>query len=225
MDPIREINERTNLALKITNALGYNLPPPFLFGKSIVIDPALKKSDYDNVLSSDLEFVDPELNTDDYDKDKFDAKYGKNFESTLFLVPVKLRLNSEAENGGFQLPLDPLVSISGKNIIRRRYVAKSKMRGSIKETWSQDDYEITIAGLLQNEDQGYLNDDIFTLREYLEATESVHIICDLLNNVFKITRIAIESYDFPFTKGIENQAFTIKAYSDDNYQLLEENNV
>jgi hypothetical protein len=190
------------LALKITSALGYNMPPPFLFGKSVVVDP--------------------ELNKGDYNKDKFDAKYGKNFESTLFLVPVKLRLNSESENGGFQLPLDPLISISGKNIIRRRYVAKSKMRGSIKETWSQDDYEITIAGLLQNEDQGYLNDDIFTLREYLEAAESVHIVCDLLNNVFDITRIAIESYDFPFTKGMENQAFTIKAYSDDNYQLLEE---
>jgi hypothetical protein len=202
MDPIKIINEKTNLALKITNALGYNMPLPFLFGKSVVVDPA--------------------LNVSDYNKEKFDAKYGKNFESTLFLVPVKLRLNSESESGGFQLPLDPLISISGKNIIRRRYVAKSKMRGSIKETWSQDDYEITIAGLLQNEDQGYLNDDIFTLREYLEAAESVHIICDLLNNVFDITRIAIESYDFPFTKGIENQAFTIKAYSDDNYQLLEE---
>ena len=202
MDPLRIIDEKTNLALKITNALGYNLPPPFLFGKSVVVDP--------------------ELGALDYNKEEFDAKYGKNFESTLFMVPVKLRLGRESRDGGFQLPLDPLISISGKNIIRRRYVAKSKMRGSIKETWSQDDYEITIAGLLQNEDQGYLNDDIFMLREYLEAAESVHIICDLLNNVFEITRIAIESYDFPFTKGIENQAFTIKAYSDDNYQLLEE---
>jgi hypothetical protein len=158
----------------------------------------------------------------DYDKDKFDAEYGKNFESTVFLVPVKLRLEAHGEKGGYQLPLDPLISISGKNIIRRRYVAKSKMRGSIKERWSQDDYEITIAGLLQNEDQEYMNDDIFMLREILEAPEAVHIVCDLLNNVFDITRIAIESYDFPFTKGMENQAFTIKAYSDDHYQLLEE---
>ena len=202
MDPVKLVNEKTNLALKITNALGYNIPPPFLFGKSVVVDPELNKSDYN--------------------KEKFDARYGKNFESTLFVVPVKLRLDNEAENGGFQLPLDPLISISGKNIIRRRYVAKSKMRGSIKETWSQDDYEITIAGLLQNEDQQYLNDDILTLTKYLEAAESVHIVCDLLNNVFDITRIAIESYGFPFTKGIENQTFTIKAYSDDNYQLLEE---
>ncbi|MDR0206041.1 MAG: DUF6046 domain-containing protein [Bacteroidales bacterium] len=202
MDPVRVVNEKTNLAMKITNALGYNTPPSFLFGKSVVLDPELNKSDYS--------------------KDRFDAKYGKNFESTLFLVPVKLRLNSESENAGFQLPLDPLISISGKNIIRRRYVAKSKMRGSIKETWSQDDYEITIAGLLQNEEQGCLNDDIITLREYLESAESIHIICDLLNNVFDIRRIAIESYDFPFTKSVENQAFTIKAYSDDNYQLLED---
>jgi hypothetical protein len=203
MDPIREINERTNLALKITNALGYNMPSAFLFGKSVVVDPA--------------------LNTSDYNEDKFQAQYGKNFESTLFLVPVRLRLISESADGGFQLPLDPLISVSGKNIIRRRYVAKSKMRGSIKETWSQDDYEITIAGLLQNnEDPDCVNWEMFRLRDYLEAPESVHIVCDLLNNVFEITRIAIESYDFPFTKGMENQAFTIKAYSDDNYQLLEE---
>jgi hypothetical protein len=203
MDPVRLINEKTNLALQITNALGYNLPPSFLFGKSVVVDAAWHLADYD--------------------REKFNDRYGKNFEGTLFLVPVKLRLEREGESGGFQLPLDPLISISGKNIIRRRYVAKSKMRGSIKETWSQDDYEITIAGLLQNDAQGELNDDIFRLREYLEAAESVHIVCDLLNNVFEITRIAMESYDFPFTKGMENQAFTIKAYSDDNYQLLEEN--
>jgi hypothetical protein len=140
----------------------------------------------------------------------------------LFLVPVKLRLNNESEIDGFQLPLDPLISISGKNIIRRRYVAKSKMRGSIKETWSQDDYEITIAGLLQNDNPEWLNADIFDLTRYLEAAEAIHVTCDLLNNVFNITRIAIESYEFPFTKGMENQAFTIKAYSDDNYQLLEQ---
>jgi len=203
VDPVRVFEEKTNLALKITNALGYKIPPPFLFGKSVVIDP--------------------EFNKHDYDKDRFDARYGKNFENIVFMCPVKLRLDSESEDGGFQIPSDPLISISGKNIIRRRYVAKSKMRGSIKETWSQDDYEITIVGLLQNDDQGYLSDDIFLLREYLEAAESVHIVCDLLNNVFDITRIAIESYEFPFTKGLENQAFTIKAYSDDNYQLLEEN--
>ena len=98
------------------------------------------------------------------------------------------------------------------------------MRGSIKETWSQDDYEITISGILQGEDLFKDKDTghIATLRKYLEAQEAIHITCDLLNNVFDIQRICIESYDFPFTKGLENQAFTIKAYSDDNYQLLEE---
>jgi len=202
MDAIREIHERTNLALRITNALGYSMPPAFLFGKSVVVDPELGESDYNS--------------------DRFDAKYGKNFEGTLFLVPVKFRLDSESSDGGFWLPLDPLLSVSGKNIIRRRYVAKSRMRGSIKETWSQDDYEITIAGVLQDDDRECLEDYILRLRGYLEASEAVHITCDLLNNVFGIMRVAIESYDFPFTKGMENQAFTIKAYSDDNYQLLEE---
>ena len=202
MDTVQLINEKTNLALKITNALGYNLPPPFLFGKSVVVDPDLGKSDYD--------------------KKAFNEKYGSTPEDMVFLVPVKLRLDKEKEDKGFWLPLDPLISVSGKNIIRRRYVAKSKMRGSIKETWSQDDYEVTIAGLIQGDDQDDVHKRVKKLRKYLEAAEAIHVTCDVLNNAFKIHRIAVESYDFPFTKGMENQAFTIKAYSDDNYQLLEE---
>ena len=47
MDPVKQIYEKTNLALKITNALGYNMPPPFLFGKSAVVDPEFNKGDFD----------------------------------------------------------------------------------------------------------------------------------------------------------------------------------
>jgi len=203
MDPIQFIHEKTNLALKITNALGYNIPPAFLLGKSVVPDAGLLLPDYDGTL--------------------FNEKYKEYYDDTLFLVPVSLKLLSESDNQYWQLPLDPLVSISGKNIIGRRYVAKSKMRGSIKETWSQDDYEISIAGLLMGEITLKEDGVVSKLKKYLEASEPSSIKCDLLNNVFEIYTIAIESYDFPFTKGMENQAFTIKAYSDDNYQLLEGN--
>ena len=39
-------------------------------------------------------------------------------------------------------------------------------------------------------------------------------------NGAQITRIAIESFSFPHTAGAENQQFSIKAYSDDDFSLL-----
>lgn len=144
--------------------------------------------------------------------------------STYYQVPLTLRLSSEKNTAGFTLPIDPLLSISCKNIITRRYVSKSDMRGSIKESWSQDDYEITIAGILMGFDDEYgttnVDDYIREMIRYCEAKESVGVVCDLLNNVFDITHISIQSYDFPFTKGLNNQAFQIKCCSDDSHSLI-----
>ena len=52
--------------------------------------------------------------------------------SALFQCPVKFRLSTENEDGGFVLPVDPVMSINQRNIIVRRNVAKSAMRGTIK---------------------------------------------------------------------------------------------
>lgn len=38
--------------------------------------------------------------------------------------------------------------------------------------------------------------------------------------LFSIDRLVIESFDFPFTSGPGNQAYTIGAVSDDIYKLL-----
>ena len=128
-----------------------------------------------------------------------------------FVLPVK--------GFAYTFPLEPLVSVSGANKIVRRYVAKSKRRGSIKELWSQDDYTITIGGVLTVDSQ------FCELKDVLEccvAEESIKMICPFTQEAFGITHIAIESYDFPFTKGTENYQFTIKGYSDEAYSLLEE---
>jgi hypothetical protein len=193
MNPLQVLYDKTNLALQITNALGYSVPPPFLFSKSIV-----------KYSSGQVSFS--EANEYSY------------------IVPLTLRLDSEAEGTGFKLPLDPIISVSCKNIIKRRYVAKSSVqnRGSIKETWSIDDYEIQISGVFINEDLNLLEQNLRKLRAYCESGESIHITCGLLLDVYNIKRIVIESFDFPHTPGVENQAFTIKALSDETYQLLEE---
>lgn len=121
----------------------------------------------------------------------------------------------------FQFPIDPFISVSFKNIITRRSVAKGDKRGTVKERWTEDDAEINISGVLIADDDHY-PDDVFTLQKYFETRQAIGAECRVLNDL-GITSIVIESFDLPFTKGVENQAFTIKAYSDDVFNLLIEN--
>lgn len=120
----------------------------------------------------------------------------------------------------FLLPFEPLVSVSGKNVIARRKVAKAKECGTIKERWSRDDYEVTIQGVLTSEDRrkypsGYMRKllHLFQQRQALEVEQAVLA-------VFGIRYLAIESVNFPHTKGLENQNYEIKAYSDTPINLL-----
>lgn len=190
-NPVQLLNDASSISLKnLTNAIGYSLP-----------------------IKTGSEITDK--------VDEFVSKRAK-LNSTFFQVPIVLRLSTEPEDGGFKFPLDPVVSISGKNIITRRYVNKSSRPGSVKEQWSQDDWDITISGVLtSDQDDDYTVEEFLqSLKKYCDAKESVAIVCGYLNEVYNINYITIESYDFPFTKGIQNQSFTLKCYSDESYNLL-----
>lgn len=118
----------------------------------------------------------------------------------------------------FSFPIDPFISVSFKNIITRRSVAKGNKRGTVKERWTEDDAEINISGVLISEN-GLYPGDTLKLQEYFETRQAIKVECRLLNDL-DITSIVIDSFELPFTKGTENQAFTIKAYSDDVFNLL-----
>lgn len=133
-------------------------------------------------------------------------------------MPLRLKRSSDRE--WFTFPVEPLVSISGKNIITRRTVAKSKEQGTVKERWSQDDYDVTIQGIMTEENQekypkGYIQSllDLFNERQAVEVAQDILFI-------FGIKCLAIESASFPHTKGLGNQNFEIKAYSDTPMELL-----
>ena len=124
----------------------------------------------------------------------------------------------------FKFPIDPFISLSFKNSITRRQVSKGSTRGTIKERWTQDDVEITITGI-------FISDTIGTpievdhLYEYYDLHKAIQVQCSILNNPsIGINYIVIESIDLPFTKGMNNQAFQIKAYSDDVFHLLKQTN-
>ena len=130
--------------------------------------------------------------------------------------PLWLRLEGEE---WWLLPCEPIITINGKNIITKKQVAKGKVRGSIKERWTQDDYQISINGILMNpKGTGYPDEDVKALKRLCEAAK-VEVMSPIFE-VFSIDRIVIESFDFPFTSGPNNQAYTIGAVSDDIYKLL-----
>ena len=137
------------------------------------------------------------------------------------VMPMDLKRPTDKD--WFRLPLEPLVSISGKNTIVRRKVAKSKGNGTIKEQWCQDDYEITIRGVVSGFDESkYPEKCLGKLLELFNERQSVEVKQDVLH-VFGIKYLAIESVSFPHTKGINNQIYEIKAYSDNPTELLIKN--
>lgn len=131
----------------------------------------------------------------------------------------------------YLLPYEPMVNISGGNKIIRRDIAKAKtesgqiLGGTVKERFTQRDYEITITGALHgsiltgNVEDCFPRDDFEKLRDYMTAAKSLTVYCEPLQ-LLGINQIVIEDFSFPFTKGENVQAYEIKAYSDIDYKLL-----
>lgn len=134
-------------------------------------------------------------------------------------MPLDIEVPGRKEMWTF--PWEPLVTVKGKNVITRRRVAKSDRRGTVKEYWTQDDFEIDIQGMMMNyyNEQIYPKDDIDILRRICEARKSLRVNCGLLR-LFGIGQIVIEDFELPFTKGENAQGFVLKAYSDDQTELL-----
>lgn len=131
-------------------------------------------------------------------------------------MTMPLELKADGDSDWWLLPFEPLISINGKNVIVKKQVSKGKVRGSIKERWTQDDYSISISGILIG--SSYPSDDVRKLRRMCESAK-LQVSCPLLE-IFSISRIVVESFDFPFTSGQHNQAYSISAVSDDMYKLL-----
>lgn len=136
-------------------------------------------------------------------------------------VPMVLPLRFQLEESGAEewlFPMEPMISLNGQNILVRRNVSKGRIKGSIKERWTQDDYSVRIEGILLGTDGKYPDADVAKLRSFCEAGH-VKALNPLLE-IFDISQLAIESWDIPFTSGTINQNYTIQAYSDDIYKLL-----
>ena len=140
----------------------------------------------------------------------------------LYQCPLAIKWEDEAN--WWQLPFDPIISVSGSNSIVRTDVlrmdnSREERRGTVKEVWSQQDYQVQIAGMFIGSNGDFPENDMRKLRAYCEERKVIEVMCSLLD-VFGINRLAIESFDFAHTPGYENQQFAIKAYSDEDFSLL-----
>lgn len=158
----------------------------------------------------------------DFDiEDMSDAELEEVVRTNALGVPMVMPLRFQLEEPGAEewlFPLEPMISVNGQNILVRRHVSKGTVKGSIKERWTQDDYTVRIEGVLISREGRYPDEDVARLKRFCEAAQ-VKALCPLLE-IFGISRLAIESWEIPFTKGLTNQNYTITAYSDDIYKLL-----
>ena len=187
-----------NMALRVT---GGKVPPYWLMGKTVLRE--VDNNDFSGLRGMTDEELEDIVRT--------------NALGIPMVMPLSLRLDVEGAEE-WLLPEEPMISITGQNIITRWHVSKGRLRGSIKERWTQDDYTVKVEGLLLGRDGRYPKNDVERLRRYCEAGK-VKVLCPLLE-IFGITQIAIESWDIPFTSGTTNQNYEITAYSDDIYKLL-----
>jgi hypothetical protein len=129
---------------------------------------------------------------------------------TPIFLPCKLE--------GIELPNEPIIQISGsKTIIKTQIDGQD---GTFKELYSLNDYQVTIRGVVTNEENDdYPEDIIRKIRTICELKKSVTII-NALTSLFDINKIAIESFSFPAVEGqISMQAYEINASSDRDFEL------
>lgn len=144
-------------------------------------------------------------------------------EKQFFPLSVKRRNTNDPF---YTLPYEPMINISGNNKIVKRSVAKAKnLIGTIKEHWSQDDYSINIVGTLFGEtengsvQEAFPREDFEALRDYCTHPAGLEVQCEPLQ-LLGINYIVVESFDFPFTKGENVQAYAMSAVSDFSPEFL-----
>lgn len=138
----------------------------------------------------------------------------------VYLSQMPLKVKRIEDKEWYTIPIEPLISISGKNNIIRRNVAKSTEGGTIKERWSLDDFTVEIQGVLISKDeQKYPKEAVKQLVELFSNKSSLEVAHELLLHC-GIKYLAIESLSLPHTKGLQYQNYVIKAYSDSSTELL-----
>lgn len=132
---------------------------------------------------------------------------------SLFVMPLKI--------GDYKFAIDPIISVSSSREIVRTIMPG--FAGTIKEVISDDDYRITMRGLIINEDNDdYPYEQVAELDALKKSTSALTVENKLLNLCFGVNQLVIESMEFEGAEGMQcMQTFVISALSDRDVELTE----
>jgi len=137
-------------------------------------------------------------------------------------TPVFADLILASKDGKTEISLTiVLVQVSQAKIIERTTVRGR--RGTVKEYWSLDDYEVKIMGALMSDKPEYFpEEDVQKMVQLLELPESLNVVSRYLQ-LFDIYELTIKDYNFPPIGDKTNtQLFEITAYSDEPIEFIKE---
>jgi len=132
-----------------------------------------------------------------------------------YMMPVAIN--------GWQLPLEPALSISGNKKMVLTPLTGNKRKGSVKEIINTNDYTVSIRGVIINEmDENYPFDMVEKLKELYEVNESVKIT-NALTKLWGIENVVVTSLSLPAMTGRPNQqAYQINCVSDEDFILIQD---
>lgn len=224
MKPIQTLEEKTTLAQDTQIALGYALPlyVPY-FRQKVTVQNAEDGDKYvAQPVTAGAKGEDTSTGTQDAEHRASKLRsQAQGMGAAVFISPMQLWMDTESEASAFELPFDPVISVSGSNSMVKRNVAKKVGGGTVKEFWSTDDYSISISGSITADEQADCDAIVWRMRQlFTEGRTGLNVACPGLNDAFDIYRMVVESFEFPFTAGIGNQDVTITCVSDEMYDLF-----
>lgn len=148
---------------------------------------------------------------------------------TPVLFPIKFKAgNYQAYDNGeivtrdvadWQLPFSTVVEFNRSKISSRTMIGGGK--GTVKETYGLDDWQIRIRGIMINPDDNQLpEDDIRRMLEFDELADVVAVEGKMFE-LLGIYQIALDTLALPAMEGFPwAKAFEWRAYSDEPTELI-----
>lgn len=133
-------------------------------------------------------------------------------------LPVKL-LHEDLPGGAYLLPYT-VISIEGEKNIVKTPLAERK--GSVRELYNIDDYDITVKGfLIDDKDRVWPSSEIARLQDFYESFTSLGLDNALTNIFLKDSRVVITKLSLPEVVGGRKHVrpFVMKLESDSVFEL------
>lgn len=136
-----------------------------------------------------------------------------------FIMPVGFKIDGKL----YQLPWEPVMSISSKKTIVETPLSGNTRRGTVKEIINAEDYEISLSGICYDHTHtGYPIDQVEllkTLDDYLGSMEIISGLTDL----FDIKKVVVKSLSLPAMQGKPYaQNYGMELVSDEDFILIKQ---